>query len=114
MAPLMATRLQMVMAPVMAVSESMGDEDANKQHFDECYNAAIAFIQQAFMDGMDIICIYKSYTIHIYKYIENKNKARIIFCHVTCATDQDTVKKVFWDIQNIVIRSNLRRGGLMQ
>merc|ERR1712228_351137 len=71
------------------------DEAANKQHFDECYNAALKFIQQAFTDV-------------------NKYPNRIIFCHVTCATDQDTVENAFSDIQNIVIRSNMRRGGLMQ
>merc|ERR1719464_1985569 len=61
---------------------------------DECYAAAIEFIQNTFISV-------------------NKIPNRVIFCHVTCATDQDTVQQVFWDVQNIVIRSNLRRGGLM-
>eukprot|EP01083_Nonionella_stella_P065273 170891_1 len=72
----------------------VGDVAADKQHYDECYEAAIKFIQDAF------ICV-------------NQFPNRVIFAHVTCATDQDTVQKVFWDVQNIVIRSNLRRGGLM-
>ena len=72
----------------------VGDDAADKQHYDECYEAAIKFIQDAFISV-------------------NKFQNRVIFCHVTCATDQDTVQKVFWDVQNIVIRSNLRRGGLM-
>jgi len=70
------------------------DDAADKQHYDECYEAAIKFIQDGFISV-------------------NQFQNRVIFCHVTCATDQDTVQKVFWDVQNIVIRSNLRRGGLM-
>jgi len=70
------------------------NEVEDKQIFDNCHNAAIKFIQNAFMEV-------------------NQNQSRVIFCHVTCATDQETVQKVFWDVQNIVIRSNLRRGGLM-
>jgi len=74
---------------------SNGNDDADdKNNFDVCYAAAIKFIQDAFI------------TV-------NQYQSRVIFCHVTCATDQDTVQKVFWDAQNIVIRSNLRRGGLM-
>ena len=72
----------------------VGDEAADKQHYEESYEAAIKFIQDAFISV-------------------NQFQNRVIFCHVTCATDQDTVQKVFWDVQNIVIRSNLRRGGLM-
>ena len=71
-----------------------GDEVEDKRQFDECYEAAVQFIQKAFIDV-------------------NQYPNRVIFCHVTCATDHDTVQKVFWDVQNIVIRSNLRRGGLM-
>jgi len=70
------------------------DDAANKKNFDECYGQAIKFIQDAFIQV-------------------NQYQNRVIFCHVTCATDQDTVQKVFWDVQNIVIRANLRRGGLM-
>merc|ERR1712102_239959 len=66
-----------------------GNEAADKRNFDESYEAAIEFIQNAFMDV-------------------NQFPNRVIFCHVICATDQDTVQKVFWDVQNIVIRSNLR------
>jgi len=72
-----------------------GNDDAvDKNNFDECYAQAIKFIQDAFIRV-------------------NEYQNRVIFCHVTCATDQDTVQKVFWDVQNIVIRANLRRGGLM-
>merc|ERR1719361_2767230 len=75
-------------------SPIVGDDISDKQHYDECYEAAIKFIQDSFI------------TV-------NQFQNRVIFCHVTCATDQDTVQKVFWDVQNIVIRSNLRIGGLM-
>merc|ERR1712228_607296 len=71
-----------------------GDEVEDKRQFDKCYEAAVQFIQKAFIDV-------------------NQYPNRVIFCHVTCATDHDTVQKVFWDVQNIVIRSNMRRGGLM-
>jgi len=75
--------------------QPMGDDPVDdSQRFNECHTAAIKFIQDAFMEV-------------------NNNQSRVIFCHVTCATDQETVQKVFWDVQNIVIRSNLRRGGLM-
>jgi len=81
--------------PSKGPSNGNEEEDINdKQNFDNCHNAAIKFIQNAFMEV-------------------NANPNRVIFCHVTCATDQETVQKVFWDVQNIVIRSNLRRGGLM-
>jgi len=70
------------------------DELADGQRFVDCHTKAIQFIQDAFMEV-------------------NNNPNRVIFCHVTCATDQETVQKVFWDVQNIVIRSNLRKGGLM-
>ena len=71
-----------------------GDEQTDEQYFTECYEAAIKFIQDVFI-------------------ARNQIENRVVFCHVTCATDRDTVDKVFWDVQNIVIRSNLRRGGLM-
>ena len=36
-----------------------------------------------------------------------------VFVHITTATDQENIQKVFWDVQNIVINSNLRKGGLV-
>mmetsp|Transcript_21733 Transcript_21733/g.19167 ORF Transcript_21733/g.19167 Transcript_21733/m.19167 type:complete len:409 (+) Transcript_21733:91-1317(+) len=38
---------------------------------------------------------------------------REIYAHVTCATDKDNVKKVFNDVQNIVVNAALQRGGLL-
>ena len=44
----------------------------------------------------------------------NKNpNGREIYAHVTCATDKDNVKKVFNDVQNIVVNTALQRGGLL-
>eukprot|EP01083_Nonionella_stella_P170206 578743_1 len=69
------------------------DYKGDKQQYDECYDSAIKFITDSFTSV-------------------NQFPDRVIFCHVTSATDLDNVQKVFWDVQNIVIRSNLRRGGL--
>jgi len=43
----------------------------------------------------------------------NHNKTKRIFVHVTDATDRDQIERVFWDVQDIVIRSNLKRGGFV-
>eukprot|EP01083_Nonionella_stella_P143560 446453_1 len=62
--------------------------------FDDYYENCLTFIQDRFIE-------------------RNTNPCTVVFCHVMNALDKDTVEKVFWDIQNILIRSNLRRGGLM-
>eukprot|EP01084_Bolivina_argentea_P023506 43851_1 len=72
----------------------VGDEVADKERFETCYQDAIKFITDVF-----VRC--------------NQFSHRVVFCHVTCATDQDLMKKLWWDIQNIVIRQNLRAGGLV-
>ena len=36
-----------------------------------------------------------------------------IFTHLTCATDQNNVSKVFNDVQHIIIENSLMRAGLM-
>eukprot|EP01084_Bolivina_argentea_P057769 105531_1 len=43
----------------------------------------------------------------------NLNPYKRIFVHITTATNQENIQKVFWDVQNIVINSNLRKGGLV-
>ena len=58
-----------------------------------CRDAALEFIQTQFK-----------------KLNEDSNKT--IFPHFTCGTDTDNVKTVFWDVQNMVIRNNLKRSGL--
>jgi len=43
----------------------------------------------------------------------NRSMGKKIFVHVTTATDQDNVEKVFWDVQNIIVSKNLQQGGLV-
>jgi len=70
------------------------DKEKDNENFLLCYEEAIKFIQNVFVT-------------------RNEVETRSVFCHITMATDQDNVKEVFWDVQNIVIRSNLKRGGLI-
>jgi len=42
----------------------------------------------------------------------NKNAARSIFTHVTCATNKDQIEKVFNDVQTMIINWSLERAGL--
>ncbi|ETO35522.1 guanine nucleotide-binding protein subunit alpha [Reticulomyxa filosa] len=59
-----------------------------------CYQAALEFILDQFLKI-------------------NKDPEKTVYHHVTCATDSNSVEYVFWDVQNFVIRANLKRGGLM-
>jgi len=43
----------------------------------------------------------------------NKNPRKKIFMHATTATDQANVEKVFWDVQNIIVSTNLASSGLV-
>merc|ERR1719464_1651957 len=44
----------------------------------------------------------------------NKNpEKRNIFTHITCATDDDNISKVFADVQHIVIEASLIKAGLL-
>merc|ERR1712154_753999 len=74
--------------------KSTNDEEIDNNLFSKCYKSALDFITN----------IYLSY---------NKNINKRIFVHVTDATDRDQIEKVFWDVQDIVIRSNLKRGGFV-
>ena len=73
---------------------SSSDPETDNSVFEKCYQIALDFITN----------IYLSY---------NKNTHKRIFVHVTDATDRDQIEKVFWDVQDIVIRSNLKRGGFV-
>jgi len=44
---------------------------------------------------------------------QRKNKRKIIYSHVTCATDPDNVKRMFNCVRDIVVRTELGRAGLM-
>ena len=48
-----------------------------------------------------------------YRKLNKKFPNKKIFIHVTTATDQDNIKRVFWDVQNIVISKNLTGAGLV-
>ena len=74
--------------------QNLNDENEDNQLFEKCYKANLDFITE----------IYLSY---------NQNKGKRIFVHVTDATDRDQIERVFWDVQDIVIRSNLKRGGFV-
>jgi len=59
-----------------------------------CYQAASSFILDQFLKI-------------------SKDPEKTIYHHITCATDSNSVETVFWDVQNIVVRTNLKKGGLM-
>jgi len=70
------------------------DKEKDAESFFIGYEAALTFIKDVFVN-------------------RNEVETRIVFTHVTMATDQENVKEVFWDVQNIVVRSNLKKGGLI-
>jgi len=48
------------------------------------------------------------------KYIQlNQSPDRQIFSHVTCATDQRNIERVFGDVQHILVETSLNVGGLL-
>jgi len=60
--------------------------------------------------------IYLDYLHFITEQYLSKNlhsQLKRVFVHVTTATDQNNIIKVFWNVQNIIIRSNLKYGGLV-
>ncbi|ETO24947.1 hypothetical protein RFI_12203 [Reticulomyxa filosa] len=67
---------------------------ADDPDFHSCYQVASKFILDQYLDI-------------------NEDKEKTIFTHFTCATDSNSIETVFWDVQNIVIKANLRRGGLI-
>jgi len=82
-----------------SVNQPMVDHDEaaqNQQHsvFEKCYKAALEFITDVYLS-------------------RNRNKNKRVFVHVTDATDRDQIEKVFWDVQEIVVRSNLKRNGFV-
>merc|ERR1712154_229220 len=66
----------------------------DEEYFEVCYDNAKKFIQRQYVK-------------------KNKNPHKLVFVHVTTATNRDNVEKVFWDVQNMIIRSNLKRGGIV-
>ena len=70
------------------------DREIDKNLFEKSYKAALEFITN----------IYLSY---------NPVAQKRVFVHVTDATDRDHIERVFMDVQDIVIRANLKRGGFI-
>jgi len=66
-----------------------------KVYFENCYEKALEFIRQRYQDQ----CLKKPKLIHF---------------HTTTATDRDIVKKVFWDIQHIILRGTLENAGMIE
>ena len=70
------------------------DIEKDNECFECCYRHSIHFVQQQYVK-------------------KNKTSSKLVFVHVTTATNRDNVEKVFWDVQNMIIRSNLKRGGIV-
>jgi len=74
--------------------EKKDDIDTDRKWFDYCYEKNIEFLQAQYVN-------------------RNKNVHKLVFVHVTTAIDRGNTEKVFWDVQNMIIRSNLKRGGIV-
>lgn len=72
--------------PVGRSAQFEADTGEGKQRFDEVYECTLKFIQDLFISV-------------------NELPNRVIFCHACCAIDNDTVLKIIWDCQNILIRT---------
>eukprot|EP01084_Bolivina_argentea_P127024 224736_1 len=68
------------------------DQEADSASLEEAHVASAYFIQSQYER-------------------RNHTPFKRIFVHITTATDQENIQRVFWDVQNIVINSNLRKGG---
>eukprot|EP01083_Nonionella_stella_P288037 980378_1 len=74
--------------------EKKDDIQKDNELFEFCYNKSIDFITEQYVK-------------------RNGNPHKLVFVHVTTATNRDNIEKVFWDVQNMIIRSNLKRGGIV-
>jgi len=45
-------------------------------------------------------------------FVSLNTQERVIYSHITCATDSDNVNKVFLAVKDIVIRAGLAKAGL--
>ena len=94
--------------PNYFLDKSLSDEQL-QEFFDRCYDEAINFIKQIYENR-------KLWAIQNTRQSNNGytlSKDKVIFQHVTCAMDGIAIQQVFWDVQNILIRANLKKGGLM-
>ena len=63
-------------------------------HFDKCHEAGCAFIRKQYEKL-------------------NRNPYKKIFVHITTATNKENIESVFWDVQNIIVSSNMKTSGLV-
>jgi len=42
----------------------------------------------------------------------NRNESKVIYTHVTCATDTDNISAVFNSVKDIILRKSLNEAGL--
>jgi GTPase SAR1 family protein len=66
----------------------------NDEEFETYYQQALFFVQDRYME-------------------RNRTVKRNILTHVMCATQSEGMERIFWDVQNIVIRANLEQGGML-
>eukprot|EP01084_Bolivina_argentea_P245279 410675_1 len=76
----------------------LNDPEIDNALLEECYKVAVEFIKDAYLD------------LHNTRFSHTNKR---LFIHTINTTNRDTVEKVFRDVQIIVIRSNLRKGGLV-
>jgi hypothetical protein len=112
----------------------INDESKDMIHFGECYEEARKFITDVYTNYRPNIAnnnnnVFNNTYDNFHNISDSNNSLnnnnnsdenngqfptnKHIYVHVTCATDRDNVDKVFWDVQNMIIRLNLGRGGLL-
>ena len=69
------------------------NENDNINYYEQCKARALKFIQD--------------------RYKEVAKDGKTIYTHYTTATDQSIVKKVFWDVQHILIQDHLNKAALL-
>ena len=76
----------------------------DRKFFEFCRAAAETFIKQCYLD-------VEIHDQNINTSTNNKKLKRKIYTHITNAYDRSNIETVFWDVQNIVIRLELSKGG---
>ena len=82
------------------------------------YGNKLYYCNGAFSDLTDdewFEFVYATYLHFFIKEYKSKNRfpsMKNIYTHVTTATDSEKIIKLFWDVQNIVVKRNLKKGGL--
>jgi len=65
-------------------------KEPNSQYFQTCFERALAFVKNQYHQ-------------------RNANESRAIYTHTTCAVDKNNIENVFWNVQEIVIKADLRK-----